>query len=66
MGALNSSQKKYLTWYSDSTRWEHYTPRDDDIVIGTAWKCGTTWMQQIVSSLVFLSPEPRPIWEISP
>lgn len=27
--------------------------RDDDIIIATAYKCGTTWMQNIVLKLVF-------------
>lgn len=66
MGALHTSPKPYKTWINDSRRWAHYTPRDGDIIIGTAWKCGTTWMQQIVSLLVFQSPEPRPIDELSP
>ena len=66
MGAANTPQKMYKTWLSDSTRWEPYNPRAGDIIIGTAWKCGTTWMQQIISLLVFQSPAPRPISEISP
>lgn len=36
----------------DSTRWDHFRFRDDDIVIGTWAKSGTTWMQQIISQLV--------------
>ena len=59
-------ERSYLTWYSDSARWEPYRPRRGDVVIGTAWKCGTTWTQQIVSLLVFASPEPRSIHELSP
>lgn len=38
----------------DSTRWERFTPRDDDIVIATPYKSGTTWTQEIVLHLVFL------------
>ena len=58
--------KIYKTWVVDSTRWDYYQPRDGDIVIATYPKCGTTWMQQIVSLLIFQSPEPRPILQISP
>lgn len=50
----------------DSERWASYTPRSDDIVIATYSKCGTTWMQRIVSMLVFGTAEPRPIWDLSP
>lgn len=56
----------YKTWVNDSTRWAHYQPRAGDIVIATYPKCGTTWMQRIVSLLVFQSPEPCPIIELSP
>lgn len=54
------------TWSHDSRRWAQYVPRPDDIIIATSAKCGTTWTQQIVSLLVFQSPEPRPIHAISP
>ena len=50
----------------DSERWHGYTPRNDDIVIGTYSKCGTTWMQRIVSMLVFKTAEPMHIWDLSP
>jgi aryl sulfotransferase len=45
----------------DSRLWDSYRPRSGDIVIATYPKCGTTWTQRIVSSLVFQSPEPKPI-----
>jgi aryl sulfotransferase len=50
----------------DSARWDGYRPRADDIIIATYSKCGTTWMQRIVSMLVFQSAAPRNIWELSP
>jgi aryl sulfotransferase len=53
-------------YYCDSRQWDHYVPRDGDIVIGTAPKVGTTWMQQIVSLLTFQSITPRPIQKLSP
>jgi len=37
----------------DSMRWQKFVPRDDDIVISTSYKSGTTWMQNIVANLVF-------------
>ena len=54
----------YRTWISDSRRWDAYRPRTGDVVIATYPKCGTTWMQQIVSLLIFQDTEPRPIGEI--
>ena len=50
----------------DSARWHDYRPRSDDIIIATYSKCGTTWMQRIVSMLVFRSAEPQQIWDLSP
>lgn len=63
---IRSAQRSYRTWIIDSRRWDHYRPRDSDIVIGTYPKCGTTWTQQIVSLLIFQSPQPRPVQQISP
>lgn len=37
----------------DSTRWNNFEYRDDDIIIATWSKTGTTWMQQIVGQLLY-------------
>ena len=50
----------------DSTRWDHYSPRPDDIVIATPYKSGTTWMQIIVMHLIFQDLQLRPFGELSP
>jgi aryl sulfotransferase len=44
----------YQNHHLDSTRWDAYTPRDDDIIIATPYKSGTTWTQEIVLHLIFL------------
>ena len=36
----------------DNTRWKHFIPRDDDIIISTSYKSGTTWMQMIMKHLI--------------
>ena len=56
----------YLNHHLDSTRWEAYAPRDDDIVIATYMKTGTTWMQSIVSHLIFQDLQTRSLMEVSP
>jgi aryl sulfotransferase len=63
---IRLAEREYRTWSLDSRRWHRYVPRPDDIVIATAPKCGTTWTQQIVSSLVFQDAQPRPIPAVSP
>ncbi|HEX4636570.1 MAG TPA: sulfotransferase domain-containing protein [Rhizomicrobium sp.] len=49
----------------DSRRWNDFEPREDDIVIATYAKCGTTWTQRIVDLLVFQSPAVRPFGDMS-
>ena len=66
MGERQGRPKSDRTWAHDSTRWEYYHPRDGDVVIATHSKRGTTWMQRIVSLLIFQSPKPIPVMEISP
>jgi aryl sulfotransferase len=43
----------YQNWAMDSNRWNFFTPRADDIVVATAIKAGTTWVQEIVRNLIF-------------
>lgn len=50
----------------DSTMWNDINFRDDDIVIATYAKSGTTWVQQIVSQLIFNGEEGLNVGEMSP
>ena len=52
--------------HMDSTIWEDFNFREDDIVVGTYAKSGTTWTQQIVGQLVFRGEPHVPIAELSP
>jgi aryl sulfotransferase len=57
----------YQGWIRDSTRWDGFAFRPDDIVISTPTKCGTTWTQMICALLVFQSPTlDRPLDRVSP
>lgn len=50
----------------DSTIWNDFAFRDDDIVIATWAKSGTTWTQQIVAQLLFGPDQDRAVAEMSP
>ncbi len=43
----------YFGPLTDSSRWQNFKHRQDDIFICTPPKCGTTWTQAIIAMLVF-------------
>jgi aryl sulfotransferase len=50
----------------DSTIWNDLKFRDDDIVIATYAKSGTTWMQQIIAQMMFGGDPNLEVAEMSP
>lgn len=66
MDKLPEKTRELHNHHFDSTVWNDFKFRDDDIVIGTYAKSGTTWVQQIVGQLVFDGNEDVAVAEISP
>lgn len=52
--------------HMDSTVWNGFPFRDDDVIVGTYAKSGTTWTQQIVGQLIFQGDPDVAVAEISP
>jgi Sulfotransferase domain. len=51
----------------DSTRWDRFMHRPGDIFVCTPPKCGTTWTQTIVTSLLWPAGDaPAPVMELAP
>ena len=58
--------REIFSHHIDSRAWNGFAFRDDDIVIATYAKSGTTWMQQIVSQLIFGGREDIDVHRLSP
>ena len=64
--AYPKKSREMHSHHFDSTIWNDVRFRDDDIIISTYAKSGTTWVQQIVSQLLFKGQERLPVAEMSP
>jgi aryl sulfotransferase len=66
MSAWPVKTRELHNHHFDSTIWNGFAFRDDDIIVATYGKSGTTWVQQIVAQLIFQSQDHPPIGELSP
>jgi aryl sulfotransferase len=65
--AIDRPRVRRSNFVEDSSRWEAFKFRPDDIVISTPPKCGTSWVQMITALLVFQTPDlPAPLTTLSP
>ena len=55
-----TDRRLYLGPLTDSRRWDRVALRDDDVIVATPPKCGTTWMQTIIALLMSGDPEVEP------
>jgi len=57
----------YQNHHLDTTRWDGFVPRADDIVISTSYKAGTTLTQTIVANMLFPNGDlPAPVMDLMP
>jgi len=66
MSGTPQKTRELETNHFDSTVWNDFPFRDDDIIIATYAKTGTTWVQQIISQLLFNGEEGLPVADMSP
>lgn len=64
--AYPSKTREMQTNHFDSTIWNDFVFRDDDIIISTYAKSGTTWMQQMIGQMLFGPNPDLPTSQISP
>ncbi|HVU19748.1 MAG TPA: sulfotransferase domain-containing protein [Rhizomicrobium sp.] len=63
---LPHKTREMQSHHFDSTIWNDFRFRDDDIIIATYGKSGTTWTQQIIGQLLFNGSEETHIGDMSP
>jgi aryl sulfotransferase len=64
--ASRAIETDYRSILSDNHRWARFTPRPGDVLVCTPAKCGTTWMQTIVTELLFPDGAAAPVMELAP
>lgn len=58
--------REFQNHHFDSTVWNEFQFRDDDIIVASYAKSGTTWMQQIIAQLLFNGAPDLEVAEMSP
>jgi aryl sulfotransferase len=66
MTAVPVKRREFQNHHFDSTVWNDFRFRDDDVIIGTYAKSGTTWTQQIVGQILFNGAEDVDVATLSP
>lgn len=59
-------QRELHNHHFDSTTWNAFPFRDNDVIVSTYAKSGTTWTQQIVGQLIYEGREDVPVHDLSP
>ena len=59
-------KRDFHNHHFNSTMWDGFEFRDDDIVVATYAKSGTTWTQQILSQMIYDGAEDLPVADMSP
>jgi aryl sulfotransferase len=63
---LPAKTREVQNHHMDSTYWDGFAFRDDDVIVASYAKSGTTWTQQIVSQLIFGADPAVSVAQISP
>lgn len=64
--AKSTKTRELHNHHMDSTVWNDFQFRDGDIIVATYAKSGTTWLQQIISQLLFNGAEGLEVADMSP
>jgi aryl sulfotransferase len=58
--------REFCNHHFDSTIWNDFNFRNDDIIVSTYAKSGTTWMQQVVAQMMFRGDPDLEVATMSP
>lgn len=63
---LPKRNRSHIDEMRDSGRWDHYSPREGDVIVTTYPKCGTTWVEHIVVNFLHHGGEVPLVMDVSP